>query len=127
MNANRELGFDHQGRPVVTYHKYDAAGDLQIYAARREDSGWRIVQVSQWKGYRWEFQGGGSIVAEVKIGAVRPIAEDRLALNYRYGRGSGTWVLDGQTLQPIAGATLRRTTSPSPPTSARSNPRSPAC
>ncbi len=104
LNANRELGFDHQGRPVVTYHKYDAAGDLQIYAARREESGWRIVQVSQWKGYRWEFNGGGTIVAEVNIAAVRPLADGRLALNYRYGRGSGTWVLDGQTLQPIAGA-----------------------
>ena len=77
---------------------------MQIYAARREESGWRIVQVSQWKGYRWEFSGGGTIVAEVNIAAVRPIAEGRLALNYRYGRGSGTWVLDGQTLQPIAGA-----------------------
>jgi hypothetical protein len=104
LNANRELGFDHQGRPVVTYHKYDAAGDLQIYAARRDEAGWRIVQVSDWQGYRWEFQGGGTIVAEVDIGAVRPIGEGRLALRYRYGRGAGTWVLDGETLQPIPGA-----------------------
>ena len=106
LNSNRQLGFDHHGRPVATYHKYDAAGDLHIYAARREETGWRIVQVSDWKGYRWEFSGGGCIVAEVSVGAVRPVGGDRLALSYRTGRGSGTWALDEATLKPIPGATV---------------------
>ena len=104
LNVNRELGFDNAGRPVVTYHKYDARGDLQIYAARREAGAWKSVQVSDWQGYRWDFGGGGSIVAEVHIGAVRPLAKGRLALSYRYPRGAGTWVLDETTLRPIPGA-----------------------
>ncbi len=104
LNCNRELGFDNAGRPVLTYHKYDAAGDLQAYAARREANGWVIVQVSDWTGYRWEFGGGGTIVAEVGIGAVEPIGQGRLALAYRYGRGAGTWVLDEATLKPLPGA-----------------------
>lgn len=108
INVNRELGFDNAGRPVVTYHKYDSNGDLQVYAARRETNGWNIVQVSDWKGYRWEFAGGGSIIVEVRIGAVRPLGEGRLALSYRYPKGSGVWVLDEATLRPIPGATVPR-------------------
>jgi hypothetical protein len=108
LNVNRELGFDNAGRPVVSYHKYDAQGDLQVYAARRETKGWNIVQVSEWKGYRWDFGGGGTIVVEVKVGAVRPLGERRLALSYSYPRGSGIWILDESTLRPIPGATASR-------------------
>jgi hypothetical protein len=104
LNVNRELGFDNAGRPVVTYHKYDAAGDLQIYAARREAEGWKIRQISKWTGYRWEFSGGGTILVEVEVGAVRPLGDGRLALPYRYPKGSGTWVLDEATLAPVPGA-----------------------
>jgi hypothetical protein len=114
INVNRELGFDNAGRPVVTYHKYDAHGDLQVYAARRETNDWRRVQVSDWQGYRWEFSGGGSIVAEVRIGAVRPLGQGRLALSYRYPRGAGTWVLDETTLRPIPGAQAPREEPPVP-------------
>jgi hypothetical protein len=108
INVNRELGFDNAGRPVVTYHKYDPNGDLQVYAARHQNNGWKIVQVSDWKGYRWEFSGVGSIIVEVNVGAVRPLGDGRLALNYRYPRGSGTWVLDESTLRPVPGAKIPR-------------------
>jgi hypothetical protein len=108
LNVNRAIGFDHRGRPVATYHKYDAAGDLQVYAARREEGGWVIRQVSDWKGYRWDFRGGGTIVVEVSVGAVRPIAGGRLALDYRYPRGAGTWVLDEDTLKVLPAANAPR-------------------
>ena len=111
---NRELGFDNRGGPVVTYHKYDTNGDLQVYAARRESNAWNIVQVSDWKGYRWDFGGGGTIVVEVNVGGVRPLGRDRLGLNYRYPRGSGTWVLDEPTLRPIPGAKVAREEPPVP-------------
>jgi hypothetical protein len=106
INVNRELGFDNTGRPVITYHKYDTNGDLQVYAARREKQGWKIVQLSDWKGYRWEFSGGGSIIVEVRVGAARPLGQNRLAVSYRYPRASGTWILDEHTLRPIAGASV---------------------
>jgi hypothetical protein len=108
INVNRELGFDNSGQPVVTYHKYDANGDLQVYAARREGKTWKIVQVSDWKGYRWNFSGGGTIIVEVNVGAVRPLGQGRLALNYRYPRGAGAWVLDDATLRPVPGAKVPR-------------------
>ncbi|MCD6338521.1 MAG: BNR repeat-containing protein [Verrucomicrobia bacterium] len=104
LNVNREVGFDNAGRPVVTYHKYDAHGDLQVYAARHDGLAWRIIQISDWKGYRWEFSGGGAIVVEVKVGAVSALGEGRLALKYRRPGDAGVWVLDEETLRPIPGA-----------------------
>lgn len=106
INSNLHLGFDTRARVILTYHKYDAHGDLQVYAARREPEGWSIIQVSDWKGYRWEFSGGGTIVGEVSVGAVEPIGDGKLTLSYRYPHGSGTWILDDQTLQPIPDAKL---------------------
>lgn len=108
INSNQHIGFDTRARVILTYHKYDANGDLQIYAARRDPEGWMIIQVSDWKGYRWEFAGGGTIVGEVSIGAVEPIGDGKLTLAYRYPMGSGTWILDDQTLQPIPEAKLTR-------------------
>jgi len=104
LNTNVQVGFDTRARAILTYHKYDAAGDLQVYAARREDDGWTIVQVSDWSGYRWEFGGGGTVVVEVGVGAVEPIGDGQLLLSYRYPRGAGTWVLDEPSLRPIPGA-----------------------
>jgi hypothetical protein len=106
INSNLHIGFDTRARVILTYHKYDAHGDLQVYAARREPEGWSIIQVSDWKGYRWDFAGGGTIVGEVSIGAVEPIGDGKLTLGYRYPHGSGTWILDDQTLQPIPDAKL---------------------
>lgn len=104
INSNLRLGFDTRQRVIITYHKYDANGDLQIYAARRDVEGWSVIQVSDWKGYRWEFSGGGTIAGEVSLGAVEPIGDGKLTLSYRYPKGAGVWVLDEPTLQPIPDA-----------------------
>ena len=99
INGNTALGFDSKKRPVLTYHKYDAAGHTQIYGARLEGGRWKIYQISDWGDYRWNFGGGGSIPFEVNIGGVRSV-EGGLALTYRYKRGRGTWLLDEKTLKP---------------------------
>ena len=36
--------------------------------------------------------GGGTILVELKVGAVHPLGQGRLALSYRYPRGSGAWI-----------------------------------
>lgn len=100
INGNTRIGFDSQGRVILTYHKFDEAGNTQLYAARRETSGWRIVQVSDWN-YRWDFVGNGSIVFEIGIGPVR-IEDGRLTVTWRHSQyGNGGWVLDEKTLRPI--------------------------
>jgi len=103
INGNTRIGFDSRKRLVVTYHKYDSAGDTQIYNARLEGGRWRIYQTSDWKGYRWNFGGGGAIPFEVRVGGVKVISPGRLALWYRNKHGSGTWVLDEKTLRPVKG------------------------
>lgn len=104
ININREVGFDNKGRAVVTYHKYDERGDLNAYASRYEDGRWKVVKVSDWRDHRIEFSGGGSIVFPVRIGAVEAIGDGRLKMGYRREGGSGTWVLDEETLLPVPGA-----------------------
>ena len=69
INGNTKIGFDAEGRVILSYHKHNADGHTQIYNARREGERWKISEASDWT-YRWEFQGGGSIVFEIRVGAV---------------------------------------------------------
>jgi hypothetical protein len=75
INNNTLLGFDEQGRVMITYHKFDRSGDTQIFLARYRGvkEGWERVQISHWKGYRWEFSGSGSLKSELFVGGVRSI------------------------------------------------------
>lgn len=72
INNNTVIGFDAQGRATITFHKFDTRGDTQIYVARREAKSWRIVQVSDWRGFRWEIGGGGSLDSRLFVGGVEP-------------------------------------------------------
>lgn len=80
INNNTLIGFDEHGRPTITYHKFDGAGGTQIFLARFEGKakGWRIAQVSDWKNYRWDFSGGGSLNAEIFVGGAEPIGQGLL-------------------------------------------------
>ncbi len=101
INGNTKIGFDGQGRPVISYHKFDAQGRTQLYNARREADGWRIYQTSRWD-YRWQFEGGGTIRFEIGFGPVVARADGSLTQSWHHIKhGSGTWTLDPQTLQPI--------------------------
>lgn len=77
INNNTLLGFDEQGRPMITYHKFDRAGNTQIFLARylgkSPKKGWELAQISQWKNYRWDFSGGGSLKSEIFVGGAEPI------------------------------------------------------
>lgn len=101
INGNVALGFDTRKRPIVSYHKFDTNGFTQVYSARLEDGEWNFHQATDWK-HRWEFSGGGSIPFEVNVGAVTINAEGKLvqSLSSKH-HGSGTWLLDEQTLKPI--------------------------
>jgi hypothetical protein len=75
INNNTPLGFDALGRPVIAFHKYDAAGNTQVFVARREDRRWRVLQASDWKGFRWEFGGLGSLDFRLRVAA--PLVEGK--------------------------------------------------
>ena len=67
---NVHLGFDAEGKPVISYLKYDNEGNSQLYHARPDKEGWQITQATDWK-YRWAFSGGGTLVQEISFSGVR--------------------------------------------------------
>jgi len=95
------LGFDAAGRPVVSYLKFDAAGNTQLFDARPAGTGWQVVQVSDWHD-RWELQGYGTIQALIRQGAV---AVDRGLLVQTVRHWKAGWfdyVLNPASLRPSA-------------------------
>lgn len=99
LNGNTILGWDSQDSTIVSYHKYDADGNTQLYNARREPGGWTLYQTSDWD-YRWGFQGGGSIIWEIGFDPVH-VENGRLLQAWRHIKeGNGTWILDEKTLRP---------------------------
>lgn len=101
INNNTVVGFDAEGRPMITFHKFDKAGNTQIHLARRDKSGWKIVQVSDWTGFRWDFRGGGSLNSLVLVGGARPEGPGRLVVPVvREGRAID-FVLDAESLKRL--------------------------
>jgi len=102
INESTIIGFDGQGRAIVSYHKFDVNGDTQIYNARLEEGHWNIHQTSDWK-YRWYFSGGGTIENDIDLGPVTVSADGQLTQGYKHIKyGSGVWTLDERTLKPRA-------------------------
>ena len=100
INESTVVGFDGKGRAILSYHKFDAEGNTQIYNARVEDGVWNIYQTSDWK-HRWFFSGGGTIEVDVDLGPVRVSRDGGLLQGYKHVKyGDGVWVLDEKTLKP---------------------------
>jgi hypothetical protein len=99
INVAYRLGFDHLKRPVIAYHRYDDAGQSQVFCARFEEKRWVIRPVTHWKDYRWAFSGGGSIPnSEVGVGTPEPAGEGKIELAWRSPHESGTFLLDEANL-----------------------------
>lgn len=108
INNNTKVGFDSQNRPVVAYHKYDAAGNTQLYNARVEGGKWVTHQTSNWT-YRWNIGGTGALVFQIQLEGVKLDSFGRLIqvwYHAQYG-GWSAFQVDETTL--AATATLGRT------------------
>ena len=66
INNNTKVGFDAQNRPIVAYHKFDTAGNTQLYNARFEGGRWVTHKTSSWT-TRWAFSGQGTLVFEIQV------------------------------------------------------------
>ncbi|AQT67598.1 hypothetical protein STSP2_00746 [Anaerohalosphaera lusitana] len=110
INGSGKVGFDHLGRAVLAYHKFDDDGNTQAYTARYEDNEWAIDKLTDWD-HRWYFEGYGTLPGvDVRLGEVKPLGVDTglMTLNYRHVKyGSGTWLLDEQ-LEKIGTVDLPR-------------------
>ena len=102
INGNTRIGFDAQNRVILSYHKYDAAGNTQIYNARHEDGAWKHYQASDWT-QRWEFSGNGTIQFDVRVGGVS-VVDGALVQSFSSPESGGLWILDPATLKPTGKA-----------------------
>ena len=100
INNNTPIGFDAAGRAGIAFHKFDGAGNTQVFVARREATGWRVAQASDWTGFRWEFGGMGSLNFRLRVAA--PVVEGNVLRVpvVRDGKPIDL-LLDGKTLARI--------------------------
>jgi putative BNR repeat neuraminidase len=103
INNNTKVGFDAQNRAIVAYHKYDAAGNTQLYNARFEGGRWVTHQTSTWS-YRWAFSGQGTLVFEIEVEPVTVDAAGNLTQRWYHAQYGGwnAFALDPTTLAATA-------------------------
>ena len=80
INNNTVIGFDSAARPIITFHKFDAQGNTQIFLARREAKRWNIVPVTQWRDFRWDFRGRGSLDMRLAVKGAVPVDARHLSV-----------------------------------------------
>lgn len=102
INGCEKLTFDTDNRPIITYHKSDAEGNMQIYAARPEGGRWVQHLLTEWS-EQIEFSGGGSMgFIGIRISGMSPVEPGLLTMTYRHhDYGSGRLVVDEKTLRPL--------------------------
>jgi hypothetical protein len=96
INLAARLCLDENYSPVFVYHKYDAAGNLQLYTAHIDDENWIHRQVTHWD-YRWEFSGRGSIKVEFRLKSFNKRNGGNYEIDYWHVKyGSGTILLSNK-------------------------------
>jgi hypothetical protein len=109
INNNTVVGFDGAGRAMITFHKFDARGNTQIFVARREKSGWKLRQISDWQNFRWDFHGRGSLDSRLFVSGAVPGGDQRVRVSVIRDGKPIDFLLDERTLERVgerAGVTL---------------------
>jgi len=100
INGNAQFGFDGDNMPVVTYHKYDEAGNSQVYNARWTGEEWKNAPSTAWDS-RWEFSGGGSIEFKVRVYPIRIGKSGEVTQDWSHWElGRQRWQLNPETFAP---------------------------
>ena len=102
INGCEKLFFDADNRPIITYHKSDVKGNMQIYASRPDNGKWVQHPLTDWS-KRVKFSGSGSMgFIGIGISGLSRAAPDILTITYRHrDYGSGRLVIDEKTLRPL--------------------------
>jgi len=102
INGCARLAFDSQGRPMISYHKSDSHGNMQVFVARFEDGRWRIRPVTTWD-RRVAFAGRGAMpFIGIRISGLERLNKNRLYLSYHHRDfGRGVILLDEPTLAAV--------------------------
>lgn len=95
------VGWDADLRPILTYSKYGTGGASQAFNTRYRE-GWEISQASEWQ-YRWPLESTGTLPEEIVVRPPVLASDGRLLQEFRHvDSGRGRWVLDPETLTPVA-------------------------
>lgn len=102
INGCQKLIFDSHDRPVISYHKSDADGNMQIYAARAENGKWVRRVLTDWD-KPVPFSGYGSMgFIGIRISGLSRFEPGVLTMTYRHkDYGQGRLVVDENTLLPL--------------------------
>ncbi|MBC8876516.1 MAG: BNR-4 repeat-containing protein, partial [Planctomycetes bacterium] len=102
INGCERLAFDSACRPIISYHKSDEDGHMQIYVTRFEDGQWRRHPITAWN-KNITFGGGGAMpFIGIRISGLVQVEPGAFTITYRHrDYGSGRFVLDEETLRPV--------------------------
>lgn len=100
INLAARLVLDKKNRPVFVYHKFDSAGNTQLYVAQIKSNKWEYNVITNWD-YRWFFSGGGSINSEIQLKGFSKRKDGNYEVDYWHVKyGNGTILLNPQ-FRPI--------------------------
>jgi len=104
INGCARLAFDRRKRPMISYHKADEQGHMQVFAARFEEESWRTRPVTRWD-REVVFGGNGAMpFIGIRISGLEPVRSDLWTLTYRHrDYGSGRLFLREDSLEPVEG------------------------
>jgi len=102
INGCERLAFDSDRRPIISYHKLDENGHMQIYVARFQEGRWRRHPITVWD-KNINFSGRGAMpFIGIRISGLTKVEPAMFCINYRHrDYGSGRIVVDEETLQPL--------------------------
>ncbi|MDO4570398.1 MAG: BNR repeat-containing protein [Planctomycetia bacterium] len=106
LNPLVKLGFDTEGRVVISYTRYDENKNNQLMQARLEKDGWKHYQTSDWT-HSWVFGGNGCIPTELSFSQVSLRNGKLIQFWSRKHERSGEFELCPETLKPIGPAPPR--------------------
>lgn len=102
INGCERLAFDSDHRPMISYHKLDENGHMQVYVARFEQRRWRRRPVTAWD-KNITFGGRGAMpFIGIRISGLRRVEPGTFSIKYRHrDYGSGQIVVGEETLEPL--------------------------
>lgn len=109
LNGRTPIGFDAENRVVVTYQKYDANGDTQVYLIRREKDSWKEAQISTWKNSRVDLDKSGAL--DLPIITSEPAftdADGNIVVPASWRGVHWQWVVDHNSLYVLSGAPVEK-------------------
>lgn len=109
LNVGIPIGFDKDNRVLVSYQKYDANGNSQVFLSRHESKAWKSVQVSNFNNSRVELDKSGALDLPLVISeAASTNGSGNIIVSAAWRETAWEWELDAKTLKVLNGKTVEK-------------------